>query len=137
MNIALRILIIVLSFSLFFSVIFMLIKKRLDEPNSILWFLIALVVLLSGIFPSAVNRMAEFVGIYYQPAFVFLVAIVVLLLIVFHSSMEISRLRAELNEIAITVSILKSTQKTDNAERGKSDESINSRGAESVPQIAD
>jgi len=107
----LRAFIIVLSIFVFSGVIYMLIKRRLNEPNSILWFLIAFVILISGIFPQIVNSAAAFVGIAYQPALVFLVAIIVLLLIVLYSSMEISRLRTEVNEIAITVSILKAELK--------------------------
>ena len=107
MDIVLRSFIIITSLLIFFSVVSLLIKRRLNESNSILWLLIAVVILLFGIFPGITTHIAAFLGIDYPPALIFLAAIMVLLLIVFYSSIGISKMRAEINELAITVSILR------------------------------
>jgi len=107
MDIVLRSFVIITSLLIFFSVVSLLIKRRLNESNSILWLLIAVVILLFGIFPGITTHIAGVLGIDYPPALIFLAAIMVLLLIVFYSSIGISKMRAEINELAITVSILK------------------------------
>jgi len=107
MDIALRIFIIAISVFIFFNVIFMLIKRRLDESNSILWLFVSVVILLVGIFPGIIDRAAMLIGIDYQPALLFLVAIIVLFMIVFSCSMAISRMKSEISELAIILSLLK------------------------------
>ncbi len=60
-----------------------LIKRKMTEVNSILWFLIGFVMILAGCFPKIVRYFAEKLDILYPPAFVFMLAILLLLLIVF------------------------------------------------------
>ena len=107
MNLTLRIFIIIISGFVFFNVIYMLVKRNLSESNSILWFFIASLTLLSGIFPGLLDKAAALVGIDYQPAFLFLVSIIALLLLSFKSSIDISKIESRLAELAITLSILK------------------------------
>ena|SRR6266581_762923 len=70
-------------------------RKRLREQYSLLWIFSAVVLVLSAVFIRAVDRLAHAVGIYYPPAFLFLVAIVLVLVLQFHFSTVISNLREQ------------------------------------------
>ena len=111
MNLTLGIFVMAIGVLFFTIIIYMLVKQKLNESNSILWLVIAFLTLLFGCFPELLVTLADFIGIAYQPTLLFLVATIVLLLIAFKSSLEISELSAKLNETAITLSILKEENK--------------------------
>lgn len=124
MDMALRIFIILACLLIFVSVVYMLTRRRLNEPNSLLWLFIAFVTLVFGIFPGMAAWAADLLGIYYPPALVFVVAIIVLLLILFRATTQISKMQAQINELASTVAILREELN----ELGRKDEDFNSRG---------
>ena len=82
-----------------------LIKKKMTEVNSILWFLIGFVTILAGCFPEIATYFAAKLDIQYSPAFVFMLAILLLLLIVFENTIVISGLTAQVQETALELSI--------------------------------
>ncbi len=82
-----------------------LIKRKMTEVNSILWFLIGFVMILAGCFPKIVRYFAEKLDILYPPAFVFMLAILLLLLIVFENTIVISELTMQVQETALELSI--------------------------------
>lgn len=84
----------------------LLVKKRLNESNSILWIFIGFIVILSGIFPAIVVKISGIFRITYPPALVFMAAIVILLFILLKNSIHISELSAKVQEAATEVSIL-------------------------------
>lgn len=89
----------------FFTVIRTLTKHKLNESNSVLWLIIGFLTFIVGIFPGIIDQVAIWLRIDYSPALLFLVASVMLLLIAFKSSMDISRLDARVTELAISYSI--------------------------------
>ena len=107
MNLTLRLFIVVLSLIIFSFVIRMLVKRNLNESNSVMWLLISLVALISGFFPDIISRISFWVGIDYPPALLFLLAIIVLLMIIFKNSMDLSKSDAKTHDIASTLSILR------------------------------
>ena len=90
----------------FFTVIRTLTKNKLDESNSIFWLLIGTLILITGIFPNIVDRIAWMLHIDYTPSLLFLIASVLLFLICFKCSMDISRLDARVTELAVSYSII-------------------------------
>lgn len=106
MDITVRIFVMAVSGLIFFSVIYMLVKRQLNESNSILWLFIGFLTLLSGFFPDTINRLASYIGIDYPPTLLFLLSTIVLMIIIFKNSIDISKTDAKINEIAITVSIM-------------------------------
>jgi hypothetical protein len=70
-------------------------RKRLREQYSLLWILAATVLVLCAVFIRAVDRLAHVIGIYYPPAFLFLVAILMVMILQFHFSTVISNLREQ------------------------------------------
>ena len=100
----LRIFSITVSFFIFFIVIRMLVKRKLNESNSILWLLIGFVILLAGFLPANIDHLAILIGIHYPPT-------LVLIMIVFKNSMDISKAEAKINDIASVLSILREENK--------------------------
>jgi len=96
---------IIVSVVVFVIVIRTLMKHKLNESNSILWLLISIMIFVTGLFPGIIDRIAIRLGIYYSPALLFLVASVMLFLIAFKSTMDISKLDARLTELSISFSI--------------------------------
>ena len=84
----------------------LLVKKRLNESNSLLWIFIGFIVILSGVFPAIVVRVSGVLHITYPPALVFMVAIIILLFIILKNTINISELSAKVQETATEVSIL-------------------------------
>jgi len=70
-------------------------RKRLREQYSLLWIFAAAVLVLCAVFIRTVDRLAHAVGIYYPPAFLFLVAILMVMVLQFHFSTVISNLREQ------------------------------------------
>lgn len=87
-------------------ILHLLIHKKLSESNAMLWLFIGLVVVLAGLFPKLVERLSGFFFITYPPAFVFTVAIIILLFIVLKNTINISELTAKLQDTATEASIL-------------------------------
>jgi hypothetical protein len=90
---------------LIYSTMRLLIKKKMTETNSILWFLIGFVTILAGCCPKIVVYLASVLWIEYSPALVFTVAILILLLIVFKNTITISELIHQVQELAIELSV--------------------------------
>lgn len=107
MILTLRVFVMALSVIVFFGVIYMLVKRNLNESNSILWMGIGFITLISGCFPGIIDVAANILGIDYPPTLLFLLSTILLMGIAFKSSMEISKAEAKINEIAITLSILR------------------------------
>lgn len=89
-----------------FVIFHLLVKKRLNESNSLLWIFIGFIVILSGLFPSIVVGLSGAFKITYPPALVFMAAIIILLFIILKNSIHISELSAKVQESATQVSIL-------------------------------
>jgi hypothetical protein len=83
-------------------------KKQLREQYSLLWILASLVLCLSAVFIDGVEKVSHLVGIYYPPAFLFLIAILMILVLQFHFSTVISSLREQNKALIQDVGILSS-----------------------------
>ncbi len=81
-------------------------RKQLREQYALLWLLSALVITLCAVFIRQVDRLSHLVGIHYPPAFLFLVAILLVLVIQFHLSTVISNLREQNKNLTQDLGIL-------------------------------
>ncbi len=70
-------------------------RKRLREQYSLLWIASAAVMVLAALFIGSIDKLAHAVGIYYPPAFLFLLAILLVFMLQFHFSTVISDLREQ------------------------------------------
>ncbi len=100
--------VIVLGIAMLFFVLNLVRRKQLREQYSLLWIASAVVLVLSAIFIRQVDRIAHAIGIYYPPAFLFLVAILVTLVLQFHFSTVISSLREQNKSLTQDLGILSS-----------------------------
>lgn len=89
----------------------LMINKKMKESESILWLLIALVLIIIGIFPPVIPYIAEKLGIWYPPAILFIIAFIGILFIVFKNTITISIQANKLNELSIQVALLSNENK--------------------------
>jgi hypothetical protein len=76
-------------------VLYLVRNKHLREQYALLWILAALVLIFSAVFIEWLEKLSRAVGIDYPPAFLFLVAIVMMLVLQIHFSTVISNLREQ------------------------------------------
>ena len=81
-------------------------KKQLREQYALLWIIAAVVLCMSAVFIHGIEQLSHLVGIYYPPAFLFLIAILMILLLQFHFSTVISNLREQNKALIQEVGIL-------------------------------
>ena len=86
-------------------------RKKIREEYSLLWILSAAVLVLSATFIKGVEKLSHLVGIYYPPAFLFLVAILMVMVLQFHFSTVISTLREQNKNLTQDLGILEAEVK--------------------------
>jgi hypothetical protein len=98
---------ILIGIGLIVAILQLLVKKKLSESNAILWMCIGIFIILAGIFPKVIFSLSNFFFITYPPAFVFTIAIIILLLIVLRNTIINSELAFKMQETAMEASILR------------------------------
>jgi hypothetical protein len=81
-------------------------RKQLREQYSLLWLFSAGVIILCAAFIRQVDRLSHLVGIHYPPAFLLMVAILLVLMLQFHFSTVISNLREQNKSLTQDLGIL-------------------------------
>lgn len=88
-------------------VVFELIRQRkLQERYALLWLGTGAVILLLAVWTSALNRMADLVGIAYPPSALFVLASLFILIVLLHYSTVISKLSEENVTLAQRIALL-------------------------------
>ena len=103
-----RVFVVLVGLAILFVILDRVRRKQLREQYALLWILTAIVLCLSAVFIGGVEKLSHLVGIYYPPAFLFLVAIVMILVLQFHFSTVISSLREQNKALIQDVGILSS-----------------------------
>lgn len=101
----LRILIIVGALVIVSMVLKSIKKSRIQIEDSIFWVSFVCVIILIAVFPSIMTWLAGIFGFVSTSNFVFLIVVGILLLKVFTSSVEISRLKYRVNQLAQEVAL--------------------------------
>lgn len=83
-------------------------RKQIREQYSLLWIIASIVIMFSAVFIRLVERLSHLVGVYYPPAFLFLLAILLLFVLQFHVSTVISSLREQNRSLVQDVGLLAS-----------------------------
>ncbi len=81
--------------------------KKLKEEFALLWLLTAVVLVLAPLFIDYLDLIAHALGIEYPPAFIFLLAIISLLFILFQFSMRISGFSDQIKVLAQELALLR------------------------------
>jgi len=101
-----QILIVLVSITLLGVVLHMVRKRHVREQYSLLWIAACVVLLLAAVFIRAVDSLARAVGIFYPPAFLFLVAILLLVVLQVHFSVVISSLKEQSRSLTQDLGLL-------------------------------
>jgi hypothetical protein len=82
-------------------------RRQLREKYAALWLVVAVVVLVLGIFPRLFDDLAHAVGVANPPDLLLFIASLVLLLVCVHLSWEIGRLEDRARVLAEELALLK------------------------------
>ena len=99
MTMTLRVALILVSVATLFLMMRRIRQSRLQIESSVFWILLALVLVVFSLFPSAADFAAHCLGIYSTANFLFLFAIFVLIVKVFYMTIHISQLETKLKEL--------------------------------------
>jgi len=95
------------------SIIFILLilelirKKRIREEFSLIWLLLGIILFVLSVWRDSLEIFAGFIGISYAPAALFLTLIVVVISILIHFSIVISRLTDNQKDLVQEVGLLR------------------------------
>jgi hypothetical protein len=103
-----QILIIAVSLTLLAVVLHMVRKRHVREQYSLLWIAACVVLLLSAVMIRAVESLSRIVGIFYPPAFLFLIAILLIVVLQVHFSVVISSLKEQSRSLTQDLGLLQS-----------------------------
>jgi len=92
----------VLMLGLLFSAIVLsfLIRKKINEKNTLVWLGSAVLILILAVNPNMLDDLAGFVGISYPPTLLFLLSLMVLLMLNLYQSIQISTLHDRIKELS-------------------------------------
>jgi len=123
MELETRIFVILLGVAVALFVINQVRTRKIKEQYALLWILTAILLVLVPIFVDVVDAISYALGILYPPAFIFLIALVCILLILFQFSMSISRFSEQIKvlvqEIALLTKRVEELEGRDRDEDGK------------------
>ncbi len=111
MGIALRLFSMGSGILVFSGVVRLLVRRKLDETDSILWLCVGFFVIIAGFFPEVIQWLASLLGIAYPPVLVLVVSTIILLFVIFKQTIDISMHKAQNHELAMQVSMLNSEVK--------------------------
>lgn len=103
-----KIILFALSAALFLFVLNLIIKRRLKIEHSLMWLGVSVTLLVMTSWQDVADRFAFFLGIDYPPALFFSIAIFFSLLMLFHYSVEISKLKEQNKTLNQELSLLNS-----------------------------
>ena len=106
MELQTRIFVILLGLAVALFVINQVRTRKIKEQYALLWILTAVLLVLVPIFVDVVDAISYALGILYPPAFIFLIALMCILIILFQFSMSISRFSEEIKVLAQDIALL-------------------------------
>lgn len=98
---------IAVSGTIFLVIIELIRRNRLKERYSLIWLAASAVLIAFSLWRGLLHFIAHFVGIYYPPSFLFLLAILFLLALLLHFSVILSSLSEKNKRLAQEIALLK------------------------------
>jgi len=102
-----KIIIVLLSFSLFMFVLNLIRKRQLKIEHSVLWLVVSVTILVASIWHDLADGVAHFLGVEYPPALFLSIAIFFSLAILMHFSIELSKLKDQNKSLTQELAIYK------------------------------
>ena len=106
-----QIIAITVSLAIFIIVIELIRRNHLKERYSLIWLAAATFLMVFSVWRKLLDFLALRIGIFYPPSFLFLLAIVFLVLLLLHFSIIVSALSENNKRLAQELGILKTTFK--------------------------
>ena len=110
-----------IGFGLAASILYLVRRDHLYLRDGLFWIVVALVSLLMGVWPGVIDVVGAWVGIAYPPAFLFIVAILVLLVRSLIADITTTRLLRDLRRLNQRMAMYEAGQAPD-AARDRSNE---------------
>ena len=85
----------------------LIIKGKLREEYSILWFVLGIVLLVFSIWRSGLDIIADLLGVDYAPSLLFMFGILVIILFLVHLSVVSSKQHKQIKELSQEMGLLK------------------------------
>ena len=106
MTLRLHIIVLILGLLLGLFIMRLVVIKKVSEKNALLWVLAGLTIILVSSFPNLLTWLSMLVGVYYPPAFLFLIGIMFILFIIIQQSAQITNLEEKNTELTQLMAIL-------------------------------
>ncbi len=87
------------------TVIRLLVKRRINERNSLFWLAGSLLILMLATAPNILDIVSRTIGVDYPPTLLFLLSILVILFILLYQSIQISILQEKCRELTQLLAI--------------------------------
>ena len=104
-----NIFIIVVALLVALIVVYYVRRWRLKEQYSLLWLVLAVGMVVPAAAPGMVEWFADRLDVFYAPSILFFLALAVVAVMLFHYSLEISRLSDQNRELAQELGLLRAT----------------------------
>ncbi|MFZ5950947.1 MAG: DUF2304 domain-containing protein [Candidatus Rifleibacteriota bacterium] len=98
------------SLAFLFFILELIRKKRLKEAYALLWIISGFVFLFFSCWKTGMDYFAAKVGIFYPPAFLFLILIVAIIIILVQFSVVVSTQNEHIRKLTQELTLLKSEQ---------------------------
>ncbi len=106
--------------AILFLIIIRLVRKgRLQERHSILWFVMAIMIIILAFFPQLLDKTALLFGVHYAPNLLLTLGLGILLVQNLYLFLYSSRHEARIRELAQQVALLKSLIEETKEDKGK------------------
>jgi len=106
MDAILRITIFALGLVFVAVILYLLVKRRINERNSFFWLAGAFVIIVLSVIPDILEVLSRAAGVDYPPALLFLLATLVILFILMHQSIQISILHEKCRELTENIALI-------------------------------
>lgn len=82
-------------------------QKKISEEQALFWIIGVAGMLVLSCFPHLLSMLADKLGIWWAPATLIFFLLIVIIFIIFHHTENITRMEAEVRELAMQVVLLK------------------------------
>ena len=103
-------------------------RRKIKEQYALLWIMTAVLFVLIPLLIDVVNAISYALGILYPPAFIFMIALICVILLLFQFSMSISRFSEQLKVLIQDIALL--TRRVEELESNRADNAKDELNAE-------
>ena len=103
-------------------------RRKIKEQYALLWIMTAILFVLIPLLIDVVNAISYALGILYPPAFIFMIALICVILLLFQFSMSISKFSEQLKVLIQDIALL--TRRVEELESNRADNAKDELNAE-------